>query len=78
MARLRLASALREPGTRSRTASLGTLVPEDESPRRHRRVSSLRQSPMRAHWRAAARARFGRETFAASVHAALNRLTEAA
>lgn len=56
---------------------LGALVPEDGLPDAIARLLAAPKPDARA-LAATARARFGRETFAASVHAALNRLTEAA
>jgi phosphatidylinositol alpha-1,6-mannosyltransferase len=56
---------------------LGTLVAEDELPDAIARLLAAPQRNPHA-LAAAARARFGRETFAAGVRAALNRLMEAA
>jgi phosphatidylinositol alpha-1,6-mannosyltransferase len=56
---------------------LGTLVAEDELPDAIARLLNTPQLDSHA-LAAAARARFGRETFAAGVRAALNRLMEAA
>jgi phosphatidylinositol alpha-1,6-mannosyltransferase len=56
---------------------LGTLVAEDELPDAIARLLNTPQPDSHA-LAAAARARFGRETFAAGVRAALNRLMEAA
>jgi phosphatidylinositol alpha-1,6-mannosyltransferase len=56
---------------------LGALVAEDDFPDAIARLLAAPKPDSRA-LAAAARARFGRETFAAGVHAALNRLTEAA
>jgi phosphatidylinositol alpha-1,6-mannosyltransferase len=56
---------------------LGTLVAEDDLPDAIAQLLAAPKADSRA-LAAAARARFGRETFAAGVHAALNRLMEAA
>ena len=77
MARLRLASALRALGTLSLTASLGRVVSEAELPVAIARLLADAEARSAAHWPPRRAPDFGRETFAAGVRAALNRLMEA-
>ena len=73
------ALCLRVAGARDALADgqLGTAVAEDELPDAIARLLAAPKPDPHA-LAAAARARFGRETFAAGVRAALNRLMEAA